>query len=55
VTAGRKISSEKRARIKKVMLDAPELSSPILSKRFGVSKIAIYHIRKELKEEQQNG
>ena len=55
MTAGRKIPEEKRERIKKVILNDPELSNPILAKRFGVSKIAIYYIRKELKEEQKNG
>jgi len=55
VTAGRKISEEKRERIKKAIKNDPELSGTALAQRFGVSKVTIYYIRKELKEEQKNG
>ena len=55
MTAGRKIPKDKIERIKKVLRSEPELSNSVLAKRFGVSKQIIFKIRRELKEEQQNG
>ncbi len=55
MTAGRRIPPEKMERIKKVIANDPELSNPALAKRFGVSKITIYYIKKKLRENKNNG
>ncbi len=52
---GRQISKETRERLKKVITESPGLPNPALSKRFGISTTTIAKIKKELKEEQQNG
>ena len=54
MTAGRKIPEEKRKRIKKVLREEPELSRGVIAKRFNISNMAVYYIKKELKEETQN-
>ena len=54
MSAVRKMSKEKRDRIKKALISDPHISQPIVAKRFGVSTTTIYKINRELKKENKN-